>query len=482
MSDGNIYTRIGVQPFINLTATYTINGGTLMLPEVRAAMDEAARYSVSIDELMAKVGARIARLLASEAAMVTSGCAAALAHATAACVTGGDPERIQQLPVITGPRREVIIPRQSRNMYDQAIRMVGVRLVTVDTREEFAAALGERTAMVTVLGVGEPEGKMRLEEIVAAAHRAGVPVLVDAAAEIPWTPNPYLSRGADLVAYSGGKILRGPQSAGLLLGSAVLIRAAWTASSPHHSFGRPMKAGKEEIMGMLAAVEAFAGTRRIDAEYRTWEGWLGAIRECLLRVPGVEAKLLPPAGASPFPVLAVSWDAARIPITAGELGKRLLDGDPRIMSHAAGPGSSFVVRPAAMEPGQHEAVAARLVALFEEAARPRPPERLAPPAADLSGAWDVLLHFPAGDARHHFDLAAAAGRITGTHRTPTLSGALQGVMDGDRIRVASELPCEGVVLTYHFAGRLVDGGMAGEVDMGEYGSTGWTACRAAGPG
>src|SRR6266542_1764321 len=140
--DPSIYTRIGVRPFINLTATYTINGGTLTLPEVKEAMDEASRFSVNIDELMDKVGARIAQLLGAEAAMVSSGCAAALAHATAGCIAGADPEKMQQLPNLTGLKDEVIMPRQSRNVYDHAIRTVGVKIVNVDTREEFLAALG----------------------------------------------------------------------------------------------------------------------------------------------------------------------------------------------------------------------------------------------------------------------------------------------------------------------------------------------------
>ena len=192
-----VYTRIGVRPFINLTGTLTINGGALTLPEVREASGRAAAHAVDLDELMEKVGARIAELLGSEGAIVTSGAAAALTHATAACVAGADPELIQQLPDLTGLKDEVIIPRESRNVYDHAFRTLGVRMVEVETLEQFHAALGHRTAMVAVLGTGEARGPMRLEQIVAAARQAGVPVTVDAAAELPMKPNPYLSRGAD---------------------------------------------------------------------------------------------------------------------------------------------------------------------------------------------------------------------------------------------------------------------------------------------
>lgn len=478
-SGANIYTRIGVQPFINLTATYTINGGTLTLPEVKQAMDEASRHAVNIDELMEKVSERLAALLGCELGIVTSGCAAALTHTTAACVTGGDPEKISRLPNLAGLKNEVVTPRQSRHIYDHAIRMVGVRLVVVDTREEFHAALNDRTALVAVLGTGEAAGSVRLEEMVAAAHKRGIPVLVDAAAELPLRPNPYLSRGADLVAYSGGKILRGPQCAGLLLGRRDLVRAAWYCCSPHHGFGRPMKVGKEEIMGMLAAVEAWVHQRDIQAECRTWEGWLGDIAAEIRQVKGVEARILPPAGASPFPVLTVSWDPAEIPLTAGELGRRLLEGPPRIMSHAEGQGHSFVLRPASIQPGQHTQVAARLAALFREAqAAPRRTRPPAPAAMDLTGEWLVTVRFQAGQAEHRLALRADKNRLLGRHHTLWLSGELQGSVEGDRVDFASSIPCEALLLSYHFTGKLAGGGMSGDLDLGEYGKASWSARRA----
>lgn len=198
-SMSNIYTRIGVKPFINLTATYTINGGALTLPEVKRAMDEASRYSVNLDELMEKVGARLAELLGAEAAIVTSGCAAALAHSTAAAIAGADPEKMQRLPHLDGMRDQVIMPKQSRNAYDHAFRSPGATIIEIDRAEEFHNALSDRVALVAVLGTGEPKGRIRLEEMVAAAHKRGIPVIVDAAAELPFTPNPYLSRGATIL-------------------------------------------------------------------------------------------------------------------------------------------------------------------------------------------------------------------------------------------------------------------------------------------
>jgi L-seryl-tRNA(Ser) seleniumtransferase len=320
----NIYTRVGVRPFINLTATYTINGGALTRPEVKRAMDEASRYSVNLDELMEKVGSRLATLLGSEAAIVTSGCAAALAHATAACVAGADPEQMQRLPDLRGMRDQIIMPKQSRNQYDHAFRSVGVTMVEIDTADEFHQALTDRVALVAVLGTGESKGRVRLEEIVAAAHARSIPVIVDAAAELPVKPNPYLSRGADLVGYSGGKFLRGPQCAGLLLGRRDLVQAAWLNSSPHHAFGRSMKVGKEEVMGMLAAMEVWTSDYDLKREYDVWESWLSVIAAAVSKGESVSTRMMPPAGASPFPVMEVSWDPARIGLTAGEIGRKLL--------------------------------------------------------------------------------------------------------------------------------------------------------------
>ena len=471
----NIYTRIGGRPFINLTATYTINGGALALPEVVQAMEEASHHPVNLDELMEKVGEQLARMLGAESAIVTSGCAAALAHATAACVAGGDPEKMQQLPNLEGLKDQVITPRQSRNVYDHAIRMVGVKMVTVDSREEFYAALGPRTAVIAVLGTGEPRGKMRLEEMVEAARKARVPVLVDAAAELPTRPNPYLSRGADLVAYSGGKFLRGPQCAGLLLGRKDLVAAAWLNSSPHHAFGRAMKVGKEEIMGMLAAIEVWANKYDLQAEYRKWEQWYAHISDALAGVSGVRSKTMPPGGASPFPVLEVAWDPQQVGLTAGEVGRQLLNGNPRIMSHAEGEGHSFVIRPVAMKDGEYQIVARRLVEILRAAPKGITPRPLRQPVEDLAGRWEVEIAFVAGSTRHVLALVSDGNRVSGTHLGRITRGELNGTIDGDRVSLRSSLPYEGTRLVYEFSGAVDRGHMTGEVGLGEYGRARWTA-------
>ena len=473
---GNVYTRIGVRPFINCTATYTINGGTLTLPEVKQAMDEASRFPVNIDELMEKAGERIAKLLGSEAAIVTAGAAAALTHATAACVAGADPEKMRQLPDLAGLKNEVVVPRQSRNQYDHAVRAVGVKMVEIDTPEEFHAALGPRTAMIMVLASGEHRGKMRLEEMAEAARKAGVPVLVDAAAELPGPPDRYLSRGADLVAYSGGKILRGPQCAGLLLGRKDLVTAAWWNSSPHHALGRGMKVGKEETMGMLAAVEYWVNKRDLKAEYRLWESWYAHIAQVLGKLPGITTAVEGPTGGSPFPVLRVTWDQDKYAIRGKEIHRELLEGEPRIMSHAGEGEGSFRIRAVTMQAGDEKRVATRLYDVFRQTAG-RPVAAPLPPAHSAAGRWDLEIRFVSGSARHTLALEQDGNSVRGTHQGRLAKGELTGAISGDQVTLRSGLRHEGETLGYRFTGRITAGAMEGEVEPDEYGRARWIARR-----
>src|SRR5262245_59588555 len=288
LTGADVYSRIGVRPFINCTATYTINGGSLMLPEVITAIQQASHYHVNLDDLMEKVGNRLAELLQVEWGIVTAGAAAALTHGTAGCIAGSDPEKMQRLPDLTGLKNEVIIPRESRVAYDHAVRTVGVKIIEVNSVEELQGAISRHTAMIEILGNHFGGAKLDLKDIAPIARKAGVPILVDAAADYLIVPNPYLALGADLVAYSGGKILRGPQTAGLLIGRRDLVRAAWANSAPHHAVGRALKVSKEEIVGMLRAVEV-STQRDIQSDFREWEGWYAHISEQITKVPGVKA-------------------------------------------------------------------------------------------------------------------------------------------------------------------------------------------------
>src|SRR5580700_1639059 len=254
-----IYQSIGVEPVINCRGTFTIIGASVETPETRAAMEYAARYFVQYDELAEGVGRRLAELTGAEWGMVSAGCAAGLKHVTAACVAGGNPEKLIRIPDLTGfDKTEVVIPRTSRSVYDHAIRNIGVKIIVVDTAQELENALNRRTAMI-YLSAGGPtlSGPLALETVAKIAKPKNIPVLVDAAAEVLTIPCVHLERGATVVAYSGGKAICGPQCAGLLLGRKDLLMSAWQASAPHHGPGRDNKVGREETLGMLAAVEAW---------------------------------------------------------------------------------------------------------------------------------------------------------------------------------------------------------------------------------
>ncbi len=470
------YSEIGARPFINCTATVTINGGSRLLPQVIEAIEAASHYHVNLDQLMEAAGKRIAALLDVPWAMVSSGAAGALAHAAAACVAGTDPERMQQLPDLAGLKDEVIIPKSSRNAYDHAVRMVGLKTVDVDSVRELEARIGSNTALVMVLGNRFDKVRVSLEEVVPVAREHRVPVLVDAAADILITPDPYLGAGADLVAYSGGKILRGPQTAGLLLGREDLVRAAFANSAPHHAFGRPMKVSKEEIVGMTVAVDAWVNQRDIEAEYREWEGWYSHIIERITDLPGVSAMVDGPTQGGPFPTMTVAWDPRQIGLTAGQLHDLLLSGKPPIQTHAAGDGHEFRLRPVALKPGEYKIVADRLHELFRAAPKPTGRE-WKPPVADLSGRWDVTMRFLVGQAQHVLFLEVTGNRLQGTHVGSLASGPVQGTADGDAVSISSVLPVEGSRLRYRFVGRVSEGQIEGDLDLGEYPGGTWVATK-----
>ena len=473
----NVYLQFGVRPFINTTATLTINGGSRMMPEVIAAIEQASQYHVNLDELMEKAGERLAELLKVEWGMVTSGAAAALTHATAACIVGSDPEKMQRLPNLQGLKNQVVMPRESRNQYDHATRTVGIEIIEVDSAAELEAAIGPRTAMIQILGAHFGNARFGLREVAPIAKKAGVPILVDGAADYLIVPNPYIALGADLVAYSGGKIIRGPQTAGLLVGRKDLVKAAWANSAPHHAFGRAMKVSKEEIVGMLVAVETFIKKRDIQSEFREWEGWYSHISEQVTKVPGVKTAVRGPARGGPFPTLSVSWDPSQVGITAGEVGRLLLEGEPRIMSHASGEGHSFVIRPVAMKPGEYKLVAARVAEILRSAPKGVTKAAPAAPAVDIAGRWDVSVQYQKGSADHKLFLTTKTNKVAGTHQGWAYEGDLQGSVDGDKVELHSGFQVGGQHLNYDFTGKVTGDTMSGEVDLGEYGSGHWTARR-----
>lgn len=473
-----LYESIGVKPLINSRGTFTIITGSQTLEEVKKAMDEGSRHFVQMDELMDAVGARLAEISGAEWGIVTNGCCAAIAHCTAAAIAGNNPERMQQLPDLTGLKNEVIIPSYSRNVYDHAVRMVGVRIVEVKDVAELEAAFNERTAMVYILGGLQDDGPLGTRVIAPIAKRHNVPVLVDAAAEIlTLKPNVHLERGATAVAYSGGKCIRGPQAAGLLLGEKEWLQAAWLNSAPHHAFGRSMKVGKEEIMGMLAAVEMWP-KRDHAAEWKQWEARLAHIAAQAEKVPGITAKITQPSPdlSNRSPRLTLSWDAARLAVTGPDLAKALLDGEPRIVV-AGSTASSVSFIPYQMMPGEEKLVAARVAALLSNPPKPAPQPAPAAPSVNLSGQWEVRLEFGRGAATHTLVFEQEGGKLQGTHRGEFYSGDLNGSIAGNEVKFRSNHRVHGTRLSYDFTGAVDAGKIVGTVDCGEYGVRNFTAQR-----
>ena len=469
----DIYSSIGVKPFVNARGTYTILTGSTLLPEPRAAMDAASRHYVHLDELADAIGHRLAELTQAGWGMVTTGCAAALTHATAACVTGGNPDLHVRVPDLRGfPKDECIIPKHSRNVYDAAVRALGVRVVEAGTGEELEAAFGPRTALVYVLaGPNADEGPLSTKALCAAAKKRGVPVLVDCAAEILTVPNVHLQLGADLVTYSGGKCLRGPQAAGLLLGRKDLVKAAWVGSAPHHGFARGLKVGKEEAMAMLAAVEAWT-KRDYEAEIRVWAAWLDTIARRLAPIAGVSTSVTPVEGLSNrMPLLQIRWDPGKLGTTGEAVANLLFESEPRISLFPArgkpeGNETGLTIGPYMMAPGDDKVVAERLFAVLSKP--PRVEEKpKASPTADLTGTWDVRIEYAASVSTHRLDVRQRGHDLDGTHQGDFESRDLRGTIDGDVVRIRSSWE-HGDSLNYTFSGRVSGDGMTGEVNLGEY--------------
>ena len=288
-------------------------------------MDYAAQNYVVIDELAMAVGKRLAEITGAEWGMVSSGCAAGIKHVTVACITGGDPEKLVRVPDLSGfSKTEVIIPRYSRNQYDHAVKNAGVKLVTVETMDEFKHAINSGTAMIYLFSAPKEydNGPLSIDNIVPVARINKIPVFVDAAAEVLTIPNIHLKRGATIVAYSGGKAIKGPQCAGLLLGNKDLLFSAWQASSPHHGPGRDNKVGKEEHIGMLAAVEAWV-KRNHQEEEKTWISWMEYISKKVSSVGGITTKITEPQGVDNRSArLSINWDPEVLNITAEEVRDR----------------------------------------------------------------------------------------------------------------------------------------------------------------
>jgi L-seryl-tRNA(Ser) seleniumtransferase len=369
----SVYEALGVKHVINATGTVTNLGGSLMPPEVVAAWVDASKHFVNLLDLQDRVGERIAKLIGVEAALVTTGAAGALLLGTAAVVTRGDRRLIPRLPDTTGMKNEVILQKAHHSGYDNQLTDVGVKLIDAQTPADVERAVAERTALMFFMNVAEPQGQIPRADWVELARRHRVPTLLDAAADVPPVErlSAYNRLGFDLVAFSGGKALRGPNNTGLLLGRKDLIAAATLNTNPYTpTIGRMMKVGKEGMIALLAAVERYV---RIDhqAEWREWERRLGVIEQALRDLPTVACERIVPPIANHVPHLIVTWDEKRLKLTREQLTRQLAEGDPPVqIGRVSGTGDKGVlISVFTLQEGEERLVADRLHGLLKKALR-----------------------------------------------------------------------------------------------------------------
>lgn len=366
----DVISELGVRTFINAAGTYTMLTASLMPDEVFEAMRAASKLYVNLNELQDAVGKRIAELLGCEAAMVTSGAAGALTVGTAACITGKDPDKIRRIPDLTGMKSEVLIQKSHRYGYDHAVRAVGIRMVEVETAAEFERAVNEKTAMALFFNDADPRGQIKIEEFVALCKKHNIPSFNDAAADVPPPENlsKYTKMGFDLVTFSGGKGICGPQSAGLLLGRKDLIEAARLNTSPYSdSIARGMKVNKEEMVGMLVALEMYL-KRDHAAEAREWDRRVDIIAREAKKVKSVTTDVRLPAIANHTPHLRILWDQTVVKITPPEVMKLLREGRPSIEACPMTNKEALVFTVWMMQKGDAEVVARRVREILSRAA------------------------------------------------------------------------------------------------------------------
>ncbi|HEX3933358.1 MAG TPA: aminotransferase class V-fold PLP-dependent enzyme [Puia sp.] len=366
-SERDLFKELGVTPVINASVTMTFLSGSLMLPEVLEAINSTAHDFADMYELQDKVGGKIAEMLHVESAMVTSGASCAILLSTAAAITGTDPEKIRLLPNLPGPRPEVIMQKTHRYLFDQAVTTTGAKIVEVEGAEEMEKAINEQTVMALFFNAA---GKSSIShaDFVAVAKRRNIPTLLDAAADVPPVENlfKYQKIGFDLVTFSGGKMIRGPQSAGLLFGRKDLITAARLNHSPNEApIGRPMKVNKEEMFGMYAALKAY-----LERDHKKeWEDWIQRTKHIGSKLEDIQSvkteTVIDPGPANAFPSLNVTWDQDKIKIKPKEVVAALKSGTPSIVAN--GKEDHLTIGVVLLRPDQIDIVAGRVKSILQKA-------------------------------------------------------------------------------------------------------------------
>jgi len=376
----NYFEKLGVRTFINAAGTYTILSASTMPEEVQAAIRVASKYPVQLEELLRASGEYLAKRLQCEAALVTAGAASALTLGTAACVTRGNADAILNVPLdMTGLKNEVLVQKAHRYDYDHALRNCGIRFVEIQTLAEYDAAFNERTVMAHFFNAAEG-GEISREDWIRVAHKHHVPCFNDASADVPPIANlwNYTKMGFDLVTFSGGKGIRGPQNTGLLLGKKDLIEAAVKNNSPYsNTIGRGMKVAKEEIVGLVAAVDWLLAQDE-DAMQKEFQRRTERIAERVKSLPGIETRIFVPPVANHVPHLVITFDPNQIKLTGREVMEKMREGTPSVELNPATGGraasnglesgvNAIVVGVWMLQPGEDLVVAQRLREVLEAA-------------------------------------------------------------------------------------------------------------------
>jgi len=368
-SSGNPYEELGVTTVINCQGTMTVLGGSVLRPELEAVMAQAGQHFVRILELEVAAGKRIAEMLklpAGHTALVTSGAAAAIQSGLAGILTGSNEQFIKQLPDLTGMKSEVIIQKSHRNPFDHQLRSTGVKLVEVETREDLRKAVNEKTAMMHFTNFANAAGQIKVDDWPKLAKEYKLPCMNDAAADTPPVSHlwDYTNMGYDLVTFSGGKAIRGPQCAGLLIGRTELVANALLNNSPHEdTLGRSQKVGKEEVIGMVKALELYLNEDH-DALWKNWQSQLDYISEQIMKVPGVTTKFFVPEIANHVPHMDIAWDAAKISLTPQEVSKLLRESKPSIVLTSGEERPGLSMNSFMLQAGEYKIVADQLVKIL----------------------------------------------------------------------------------------------------------------------
>src|SRR5271163_1172541 len=355
-ASGNVYEELGVTTVINGQGTMTVLGGSLQRPEVEAVMALAGEHFVSVPDLEVAAGKRIAEMLklpVGYSAIVTSGAAAAMQSGLAGILTGDNPKFIEQIPDLTGMKSEVILQKTHRNAFDHQLRNTGAKLIVIETRDDLRKAVNPNTAMMHFSNFANEEGQIKVDEWVKLGKEFAIPTCIDAAADTPPVSHlwDYANLGYDLIAFSGGKAMRGPQCAGLLIGRKDLVGYALLNNSPHEdTIGRSQKVGKEEICGMVKALECYLQEDH-EALNKEWQGRLELISAAVTKIPGVTTSPFVPDIANHVPHMKISWDK-RISATPGDITSELKKDKPCIILSAGEQGEALSLCSFMLKPGE----------------------------------------------------------------------------------------------------------------------------------